>query len=77
MRIQQREGKVCEVQALHNGESVLIHADGPKITVEQDAGLLCISIDFKQSAMGVQLYDGNGEDLGCVRPWGLGRSDED
>lgn len=61
--------KALEIQRIQQGDSVLLHmSDGSKVTVEQEHGEFSISVAFAPGNSGVQVYDGDGEDLGVIRP---------
>lgn len=71
--------KALEIQSIQAGDSVLLHMnDGIKITVEQEnGGDLSISVAFGHSTTGVQVYDGEGEYLGTIRPASFGQEEDD
>lgn len=69
MRTQHRGEKYLEVQALRNGDSVLMHLpDGRKISVEVDTELVSISVDFKDNYSTIPVYNGEGEWLAHLGP---------
>lgn len=70
--------KALEIQSIRQGDSVLLHmSDGSKITIEQEHAHYSISIVFAPGNSGVQVYDGDGEELGVIRPFGYGQGDDD
>lgn len=70
MRTQRTSDQRVEVQAIHEGDSVLLHCpENVKVMVEAiGGGNITISVDWNQSFKTIEVYDGEGEYLTTIRP---------
>jgi len=59
-----------EVQAIRDGDSVLLHcAEDRKILIEIDSAGLCISVAFgDETVQNIPVFDGYGEEIAVLTP---------